>query len=604
MTSNETCSYEFDPEQWVETRDRDLRLIDDLPTGWSCDRPAGTDGQCVLHRDPADKSDSAAVDRLLSEIRTTADDDVPDAVVDNRFIGARFGALDLTNRTLRPTNNAPIDLRFARIDGTLNCNRAIVQNAVRLSGAWIGGDTTFRYAQFETGVDVSDAVITGEFDGSDAEFADHVWGINTSFDDEVTFDRATIGGDLCLAGANITRNLRLASTDVLGNACLSRIDCDGALVVEPKRIGGNVWCVRSVFRTLEDEREPNNLIRSGDIGGDVVVSESAFGDKISFEGIEVDGRFEFTDTSVATNWVDLTGCEIEAGMIGQPTEDTGPIDHVGDAYVMYDFTDATVGDVRIRDVPGNGFERVYFKNTTFDDFDFGRHRSALLRTDWTIHTVEEGSTLAVDTDRGPLAATHDTLTSGIRTAAWVLKSAVNRTESDVTRKSIHETTYLKAKNGANGIGDSTAAAEFFQKEMTFRRKRHAEVALNGWDKTTATSAGVLDRVSATGAWIANVGLAATTGYGEKPHRVLVASFATIVLFAFLFALSPESAFGGPQSFPDLLLLSFQSFITFVLGTPVTDNASYAVRFLSAIEGLVGAFLVALSVFALTRSVHR
>lgn len=602
MTSNETCSYEFDPDQWVETRDRDLRLIDDLPTGWSCDRPAGDDGHCLLHRNPDEKSGSAAVDRLLSEIETT--DDAPDAVVDNRFIGARFGTLDLANRTLRPANNAPIDLRFARIDDALDCTRAIVQNAVRLSGAWIDGDATFRYARFDTGVDVSDAVVTGEFDGSDAEFAHHVWGINTAFDDEATFDRATVGGDLCLAGAEITANLRLASTDVLGNACFSRIDCDGALVVEPKRIGGNVWCVRSVFRTLDDDGEPNNLVRSGDIGGDVVVSESAFGDKISFEGIEVDGRFEFTDTSVATNWVDLTGCDIEAGTIGQPTDGTESIDHVGNAYVMYDFTDATVGDVRIRDGPGNGFERVYFKNTAFDDFDFGRHRSALLRTDWTIHTVEEGPTLAVDSDRGPLADTYDTLPSVVRTARWVLKSAANRTASDVKRKSIHETTYLKAKNGANGIGDSTAAAEFFQKEMTFRRKRHAEVALNGWDGTTATAAGVLDRLSATGAWIANVGLAATTGYGEKPHRVLVASFATIVLFALLFAASPESAFGGAQSFPDLLLLSFQSFITFVLGTPVTADASYTVRFLSAVEGLIGAFLVALSVFALTRSVHR
>ncbi|MFO7927992.1 hypothetical protein [Natronomonas sp.] len=595
MTSTETCSYEFDPDRREQVRGRELRLVDDLPIGWSCDRPAGANGRCLFHRDPADKSDLEVLERLLEEIGRPPDSDAPDAVVENRFIGARFGDCRLAHRVLQPGNNRPIDLRFAHVEGDLIWDRAVVQNPVRLSGIVVDGEATFRNARVNADMDLSDSVIGGGLDASDAVFENHFWCINTTFGGGVTFDRSVIEGDLCLAGAAIHGNLRLASTEIDGNACFSRIDCAGALVVEPRRIDGNVWCVRSSFETFDDPQEPDNLLRGGDMGGDVVIRESAFGDKITLEGIDVDGRFIFEGTAVDSNWVDLTGCSIGSGTLGQPEDES--------AYTMYDFTDATVGDVRIRDVRGNGFERVYFKNTTFEGFDFGRHRSALLRTGWTIHTTEEAPSLAADAAAGTFEGVRSRIEGAADTARWTVDAVLDQVPSGVHRKSIHETTYLKAKNGANRIGDSKAAAEFFQKEMTFRRKRHAEVALNGWGRNTQTAT-IVDRIAAAGAWVANVGLAATTGYGEKPHRVLVVSLATILTFAGLFALVPGSEFGSEQSLSELLLLSFQSFITFVIGSPTGTDVPYALRFVSAVEGLIGAFLVALSVFALTRSVHR
>jgi uncharacterized protein YjbI with pentapeptide repeats len=597
MTSAETCSYEFDPDRWERVRGRELQLVEDLPTGWSCDRPSEDHEYCLFHRDPEDKSDIDVVERLLQEIEQPLEKnaDTPTATAENRFIGARFGGCRLAHRVLQSENNLPIDLRFAHVEGDLNWDRAALENPVRFSGAAVEGNVTLQNAQIGANIDFSDSVIDETFDASDADFTNHVWCIKTAFGEGVTFDRSRIDGDLCLAGAEVGGNLRLASTTIRGNACFSRVSCDGALVVEPKRIDGNVWCVRSVFETFDDAREPNNLLRGGDMGGDIVVRESKFGDKLTLEGIDVDGRFVFTGTTVDSNWVDLTGCSISAGALGQPD---------GDAYTMYDFTDATVGDVRIRDVHGNGFERVYFKNTTFDGFDFGRHRSALLRTDWTIHTTEEEPSLSAGTESSSLDGIRRRLAAASDTLRWVVGSALNRIPSGVPRKSMNETTYLKAKNGANRIGDSKAAAEFFQKEMTFRRKRHAEVALNGWGRGASTTTTAFDRSVAAGAWVANVGLSVMTGYGEKPHRVLVVSLGTIIAFAAFFAVVPGSTFGGQRTLPDLLLLSFQSFITFVIGSPITADASYAVRLLSAVEGLIGAFLVALSVFALTRSVHR
>jgi hypothetical protein len=53
---------------------------------------------------------------------------------------------------------------------------------------------------------------------------------------------------------------------------------------------------------------------------------------------------------------------------------------------------------------------------------------------------------------------------------------------------------------------------------------------------------------------------------------------------------------------DYLLVSFQSFITFVLAS--VTGVSPTIRLVAQLEGFVGAFMVALLVFALTRSVHR
>jgi len=76
-----------------------------------------------------------------------------------------------------------------------------------------------------------------------------------------------------------------------------------------------------------------------------------------------------------------------------------------------------------------------------------------------------------------------------------------------------------------------------------------------------------------------------------------------VLFAFVFAfVDPTSTYQGRVG-EGYLLLSFQSFITFILGS-TPQQSTFALEVASAIEGFLGAFLIALLVFTLTRSIHR
>jgi hypothetical protein len=187
-----------------------------------------------------------------------------------------------------------------------------------------------------------------------------------------------------------------------------------------------------------------------------------------------------------------------------------------------------------------------------------------------------------------------------RKLSWLWRSLWSDDASKIGSHVRNETTYLKAKNGANRTGDNKAASEFFIKEMSFRRRHHAEITMNGVEKGEVE---VETRLKSAGAWLANIGLSATTGYGEKPHRVLLSAGATIAMFALFYSSVPNSHFVSDVGLAEATLLSFQSFVTFILGqAPVGD--SFLLRLASTIEGFIGAFLVALSVFALTRSIHR
>jgi hypothetical protein len=98
----------------------------------------------------------------------------------------------------------------------------------------------------------------------------------------------------------------------------------------------------------------------------------------------------------------------------------------------------------------------------------------------------------------------------------------------------------------------------------------------------------------------------SSGYGEKPSKVILTSFAVILFYAMIYTglwslISSEppvgySGFGGSMVF------SLESFTTLVLGGGEVDPN--VVKFVGYSEGFLGAFLIALFVFTLTRSVHR
>ena len=138
-----------------------------------------------------------------------------------------------------------------------------------------------------------------------------------------------------------------------------------------------------------------------------------------------------------------------------------------------------------------------------------------------------------------------------------------------------------------------AAGAFYYREMSYRRHRHRELLMDGTRR-------VSKRLYDANRYLRNAVLWSTTGYGEKPGRVIGASVGSICVFALVYA---GLLMGQSSTVMEVLLLSIQSYVTFVLG-PAPVNSSIIVKVVSAVQGFVGAFLVALFVFTFTRRLNR
>lgn len=372
------------------------------------------------------------------------------------------------------------------------------------------------------------------------------------------------------------------------------------------------------------------------------VSESDLG-IASFVGAEF-GSFVLRDVSFHYI-VDLADTVVREEAVVEPADDVGVgyLSHrdatiasgeyiqpqEGD--VIYDFTDAVVGDVDLHgDFEESLLNYIRFYRTEFDGFKFGKLAEVSFDDlKYTIHTVMDEYTrdirlatrlndIALDLhpvfgDADPLGSSgkYNTVDFAFIEERGIERHtrqrALERAEAQVdsaggdetalpTNLSALETTYLRAKNGASNVGDSVTAGRFFEKERTFRRKRHWDNMIRAESLTAKFYRGTQ--------WVRNWLFAVSAGYGERPLRVFGFSIGMVLLFTLAYAGSGEPLAGVEN--PSILayfLFSFQSFIAFVVGSPSGTDA-LMIRLLSAFEGFVGAFIVGLFVFVLTRQVHR
>lgn len=480
------------------------------------------------------------------------------------------------------TVDGSTDFRYATFEGTVQFHPEQHSTETRFDGA-----VDFEHATFEAGFDFREAVFDGRLYVADA----------------------TLSGPGRLDGAELTRGLTLDSTESTAplsataariGGPLSMVDCEfgGTVAFDGAVVDGEIDC---------NGGEPDGATA---FGSRLSLAGAACRSGVDLRWIACEGPVAFHDAETARRTtfgdaVDATGARLDGGLdarsvrfdhllglegvragadlrldeseIGSLRSDVAPaadrdrptvtarrasvdegrIAHPGDGTVTYDLADARIGRVRVD--AGDGavgpLAGVRFLGTEFDGFRFAPYHGALEATGWRLHHVE-GATDLPEADPEP-----------------------RRLES----------TYQQAKTGANDVGDATAAAEFFRQEMRHRRAGHA---------AAVRSKRGTDRAVAAYDWLANAVLDATAGYGERPGWTMISSLAVVVAFAGGYAALGVSA-DAPS---ELLLFSFQSFITFVVGPAPAE--SFAVRLLSSAQGFLGAFLVALFVFALTRSVDR
>lgn len=422
------------------------------------------------------------------------------------------------------------------------------------------------------------------WEGGNTNFAGTTFGGTTSFDHatftggEIDFRRTTVDGNFTFKHAKFHTTktdfgeLTVRNADRLD---MSNVDytSTSAMFDRMEITCDNMVDFRlSVFKC--NASFDDTTFRCSDVNFSKISNES--------------GRLDFTDVQTGEDPIDFRDATVNDGEF-----------IIGDYDTVYDFTNATIGDITIRlsesdEAEGKLFEHFVFKNTEFDGFDFSDHqvKEQLKKTQWAIHTSHHGKER--DEAQGFLQSQLALLRRYYRLLTVGPDDAVDPNELEVT--------YMKAKLGADKKGDPDSVSQFFRKELHFRRHGYG---YQFWDRSESkpdndAQTGQESRVRLAWDWFANMTLAATVGYGERPSNVVLTSLVTI--FAFTFIYRVISALPPGATWIAYFTYSVQGFIQLVVA--VETSGGILVRLFTAIEGFIGAFIIALFVITLTRSINR
>ncbi len=582
------CGHTFDPEEW-ETNLPEVES--DLEDEWICHHDSHPEADvCVFHmstdmRDDLDISNQQIVDCLLKEINKTG----PES---KAFIDATFDTVDLRDKIISPPDNRTLDLRHASFEGKLLLEDATVTN-----------DITFHGSEFQQ------VWMNG------VKFEDEANWYGCEFNGTVKADSATFGGKILFARSRFQYGVRLRNSptfeakaifsgaffdsylDITGgyfeslayfrDVNIHKANFNNTTFSESARFGDAVFEEKAKFteavfqgqtyfgkKDRDEERDAASFECQANFSGVTVNSTMGFVDTefrrqeevvdqissadVLFDRLTCTGILEFdpvvSDEQILR--VDFTEARICEGKLGQPTDGTA----------LYDFQRAKIGDIESTSDTHDksALDAVRFIECDFDGFDFSQYRPAL-EPDYQIHTFSEIASVP-ENDLSPV---------------------------------VKETTFQKAKTGADNIGDNRAASEFFIREMRARKSRLAEQL--GQQETRR------EWIEQRLRYETNRFFGATANYGESASRVFVTSIAIILGYSGVYGVLYTVLGGKPYSSAppviEYFLLSLVSFTGLVHGGGATvDN--WFIRLVTATEAFAGAFLIALFLFALTRSIYR
>jgi hypothetical protein len=518
--------------------DRSADYFDEDST-WVCPHPA-EERYCVFHREA---SDEARERRLLDAIAE------PEATT-NQFLGATFGAVELDYEKLDGPNNRPVDCRDATFE-SLSLQFGTVNHPLDLRGVTVSGQTDFDETRFDRRVDLGHADFAAfsmrlaRFDswldtrkttfgtvcGRVARFADGIYGVDTHFTGSADFTNATFG-DV----ANFYRSRFDEGAWFKRAEFAARGRFDECTLLGPA----------TEFGSVAGNPNPDRTTADGAAGQFHAVH---CGRRLSFDGATLDGGLRI-DGAVVSDGVSCVDLTVRDGPVTVDLTETDPVTGTvgpADGDVEYDLTRAVLGDLEL--VDGTTLSQLRFDETVFDGFDFGRYRRQLAAAEYKLHDAGDPP-------------------------------------------SVREITYVRAKNGAERVGDNRAAAEFFFREMVARRGSHR--------REFGQSSGRA-RLRHAGRYVGNLVIGVSCGYGERPLWTVLSSAGIVAVFTLIYAAAdvPLSIGQSPLSY---LTFSVQSFVSLVLGGPTVESTF--VSFIGAVEGFLGGFMIALFVFALTRSIAR
>jgi len=515
--------------------------------------------------------------------------------------------------------NDSVVLSDCDIDGQLIATKSVFGNiksrdtVLVIDGCDISGEVNFTDAWI-SGIDSSNGSFGSDVIFTETWFDDSVNFNRSSFSQQANFDHVTFDSTADFSDCEFTRLANFVGSEFHGGEhSIDDAKFKGSEFNEAKFSEVDLQFATFSSTIFSNGLEFKNSQCSGEfefkdaeINGVLAIKGSEFGGDVSIE-ISLTDDADLTATLFREN-VDLTVTARERGIIIDMSNSLisgGKIRHKGDNPPLYDFTKATIGKVTF--LAGTDiFDYCKFRNTVFDDFNFTHHNLILSDNNYNLHNWK----------------------------GYEISDFENN-KNELTPGKI-ESTYLKAKNAAADSGDRKAAAEFFIKEMIFRRKKYTKIikgnTRNLHDSNSLIEEDLSDKVSeftkggdlrtrlgAVGKWIGNWVLYQTCGYGERLWRVIYISGIVVVVFGILFATVTKGTSGvsnlatdgidsvstllTPEGLVTILKNIYFSMITFTtLGYGDIRPVGRTAGTLAGLESFIGALLLALVVFVLGRRV--
>ncbi|MFB6224416.1 MAG: pentapeptide repeat-containing protein [Haloarcula sp.] len=489
--------------------------------------------------------------------------------------------------------------------GEVRFDDADFQRQARFAGTHFNSQADFNAVTFNdvatfAGAQFSDAVAFGQ----QTEFNTRADFTRVTFDAAALFDTARIqSAEFTNAVCEDVLSLKSAQTGSLtlteaslGNFDCQEIDCDGRLRLEDAVVEGTIDFSSSTF-------VDSVILHSASIDGNIDATDASFGDELDCRETVVAGTVRLTatendlrcDSSADSGEAMIEGCagfsgseldtlvlagavvkgtvlaeraHIDSGTIAPGEESETTIQLTGTTVrtgtlappetgaVQFNLRQTVLGDVTLEPGPDSTspLAPYWIVRAEFDGFRFTEHRELLVAEDWRLHGAPAEASLS---------------------------------PTDL------EVTYLAAKNGANQVGARNAAGEFFKRELRNRRRDY---------RSGISTGSFRSRLKAGLAWGTNKTLDVTAVYGESSSRVIATAVLTIGAFSALsLLLEPTSL--GISPIARRTLFSTQVFTAFIFGQPEVPTTELF-QWLTAIESFLGAFLIGLFIFALTRSVSR
>lgn len=495
------------------------------------------ENRCCFHLSTEETAAAGITRRDVTDAMVEALD--PDTGRESCFAGAQLSVLDLNGVFIPQLDNRVIDFRLATIEKSVTCADATIGPPLTLLGPELclegstdttTGEAANRYVSVDGDIDFSGALFKNSLDCKYTHFESSVTFNGAEFRDIAMFNSAVFADQVELwatveGKADFTRATIQGTAQLRGTyktaAIFNYATFERDVILWNSTFGGKVDFLATEFCG------PVDAVHAS-FHGVVRFCETTCHEPVTLRSANFDEIVRFRRLQAPTTVIDLRKATLAAGVIEQSTPP---------AY--FDLANATVGAVELTVVDGMSLPEdplayLHISRTAFDGFDFSAH-NRILKPTWQLDRLADSwpRTVGADLDR-------------------------------VEQYAQREETYLRAKSGATDAGHNKAASEFFVHEMRSRRKQHAATVRQRWATLraeaeivpwavyapvigTARNIGdLVRRLSPTGTrqptsttpawlagyrWVSNGTLGLITGYGERPQRPILASVATIFLFA-------------------------------------------------------------------------